>query len=187
MADNFTCKNCGNLFYEKPELETHLYICKYKNVNTKQRTSCKYQTTYVKRRNTVVPNINNDIVQSEENVNNVNTDILELLEGTNEIEIIREDDFNPNLVNFTPATIIDPNQIINSLKAADFINKTKDTYEKIVQWRKNLFKLPTGKSGKEFISELTYWLEIFNSQANMKCIAMKVFMIYPPCYYKRKK
>ena len=45
--------------------------------------------------------------------------------------------------------------------------------------RKNLFKLPTGKAGKEFIKELTHWLEIFNSKHQLKFIAIKVFMILP--------
>ena len=37
----------------------------------------------------------------------------------------------------------------------DFINRVDEVYEKIVFWRKNLFLLPSGKAGKEFISEMT--------------------------------
>ncbi len=41
-------------------------------------------------------------------------------------------------------------------------------YEEIVKWRKNLFKLPTGKSGKEFIHEVSKTIDMFNSAGNME-------------------
>ena len=105
--------------------------------------------------------------------------IQEMLIQSDEIEIVHEHNNIANLETFTPATILNPNQTIYSLKVTEFIDKTNNVYEKIIQWRKNLFKLPTGKSGKDFISELTFWLETFNSQENLNCIAMKVFMILP--------
>ena len=45
--------------------------------------------------------------------------------------------------------------------------------DEIVQWRKNLFKLPSGKSSKIFITELTTWIDHY------QFIALKVFMVLP--------
>ena len=106
-------------------------------------------------------------------------DILEMLIEMDEVTIVREDDWMANLDSYTSARITNPNQVIYGLKTTEFIEKTNNAYETIIQWRKNLFKLPTGKAGKEFISELTHWLEIFNTQENLNSIALKVFMTLP--------
>ena len=110
----YPCNGCGNRFHKEIELETHMLICKYRNVNTQQR-KCKYETIYIPKRATVtVENKShvNTAPKPEQTVNNVNneTNNILLLEDTHEIEIIREDDFQPNLVDFTHATLADPNQ-----------------------------------------------------------------------------
>ena len=38
---------------------------------------------------------------------------------------------------------------------------------------------PSGKSGKLFITELSFWLKQFNEQTKLNDIAVKVFMILP--------
>ena len=40
-------------------------------------------------------------------------------------------------------------------KGSDFTNSLNEVYERIVFWRKNLFLLPSGSSGKRFIRETT--------------------------------
>ena len=44
-----------------------------------------------------------------------------------------------------------------------FIERVEQIYEKVVYWKKNLFLLPTGKSGKLYIDEsvklLNSWVE----------------------------
>ena len=35
-------------------------------------------------------------------------------------------------------------------------------YEKIVYWRRNVFKLPSGAAGKKFVAETTKWIEFWN-------------------------
>ena len=61
----------------------------------------------------------------------------------------------------------------------EFVKKIDNIYNEITQWRKNLFKLPTGKAAKAFIIELTTWLEHFNKNSQFQCIALKVYMILP--------
>ena len=58
----------------------------------------------------------------------------------------------------------------------DFINRT---YDNIVHWRKNLFKLPAGKPSRLFINELTNWLDLCNRSTPFKSIALKVFRTLP--------
>ena len=49
----------------------------------------------------------------------------------------------------------------------------------LILWKKNLFKVPSGKSGKNFILELAKWLEHYNTKSNYQNIALKVFMALP--------
>ena len=60
-----------------------------------------------------------------------------------------------------------------------FKRQIDDIYEEIVKFRRNLFNIPSGKHGKFFIEELTFWLRQFNSSTKLNAIAMKVFMILP--------
>ena len=49
-------------------------------------------------------------------------------------------------------------------------------YDEIVQWKRNLFKVPSGKAGKAFVRELS---RMFNANAEgsaLKCVAMKAAM-----------
>ena len=49
-------------------------------------------------------------------------------------------------------------------------------YDEIVQWRRNLFKVPSGKAGKTFVRELS---RMFNAYADGS--AMKAAMTCLPC------
>ena len=52
-------------------------------------------------------------------------------------------------------------------------------YEKVVYWRQNLFKLPSGAAGKAFIREITRLVSAWNSKSNLADIAWKAVMIMP--------
>ena len=67
----------------------------------------------------------------------------------------------------------------NSLNGHEFVETIHVVCDEIVQWRKNLFKLPSGNADKMFIQELISWLEHFNRDSEYKSIAMKVHMILP--------
>ena len=54
-----------------------------------------------------------------------------------------------------------------------------DQIYKIVFYRKKHFKVPSGKSGKQFIEELTFWIQQLNRNTKLNKIAMKVFMVLP--------
>ena len=52
-------------------------------------------------------------------------------------------------------------------------------HNEMIFWRKNLFMLPSGKAGKQFIKELTYWLDQFNRSTKLEGIALNVYMLLP--------
>ena len=62
----------------------------------------------------------------------------------------------------------------------EFTMQVNKIYEEIVHLRRNIFKIPSGKAGKEYIKELTFWLRQFNSpKSELNSIALKAFMSLP--------
>ena len=45
--------------------------------------------------------------------------------------------------------------------------------------------IPSGKAGKEFITELSSWLNKFNNDAPFQSIALKVYMMFPSCLLQK--
>ena len=68
---------------------------------------------------------------------------------------------------------------MNNLKGLEFVQQINDAYNTIIKWRLNMMKLPTGKAAKEFVSELTTWLEHFNKNTEFAPIALKVYHTLP--------
>ena len=65
-------------------------------------------------------------------------------------------------------TISSGNAIINITETltkddakAIFMTEINDAYEKMTVWRKNLFQLPKGRHGKEFINEMTKQIDLW--------------------------
>ena len=74
---------------------------------------------------------------------------------------------------------MDVKSTINSLYGHEFVETIHRVYSEIVQWRENVFKLPSRNAAKIFIRELTSCLEYFNRDSEYKSIALKVYMILP--------
>ena len=68
----------------------------------------------------------------------------------------------------TPMAIIDeirtlpPYKLVSSVNSSwgdlsgeDFVKDIDDAYAQIVHWRSNLFKVPSGACGKQFVAKLT--------------------------------
>ena len=54
------------------------------------------------------------------------------------------------------------------------INKA---YDKIVNWRQNLFPVPTGTTGNSFVQELARLLQAFADGSSLECVSMKAVII----------
>ena len=48
-----------------------------------------------------------------------------------------------------------------------------NTYDEIVHFRKNIFNIPSGRAGKMFIDELTFWLKQLNYNHDLNSIHTK--------------
>ena len=84
----------------------------------------------------------------------------------------------PNLPPYTKASIT-PQSNINNLSGVAFEIQLSHAYNTIIKWRPNLFKLPTGRAAKEFLSELTLWLQHFNNKTEFQGISLKVYHTLP--------
>ena len=55
--------------------------------------------------------------------------------------------------------------------------KLRKAYEELVYYRRNLFLVPSGRSGKDFIKEFTFWLKHINNSTKLNGIAINAFMV----------
>ena len=65
------------------------------------------------------------------------------------------------------------------ISARDFKTAVEESCKCVAKARKNLFNLPSGMQGKEFVSELTFWYKPANNQIKLSSVAMKAIMILP--------
>ena len=153
-----TCTSCNRNFDTLRGLNVHCAHCKVKKV--------------------IIRNCN-QVTASEEVIINVNERVeTSAIVDSGEINILVENNIEPNLPSFEPTKNF-PVSALNGLCGAEFAESIHSIYEEIIQWRKNLFKLPTGKAAKTFIRVLTVWLEHFNRQTEHHAIALKVYMVLP--------
>ena len=60
-----------------------------------------------------------------------------------------------------------------------FIQATDYAYSRIIHWRSNIFKLPSGNVAKKFLTELTRLFRAFIDSSEIECCAIKATMILP--------
>ena len=63
--------------------------------------------------------------------------------------------------------------------AEDFSHALEATYSEVVHWRINSFKVPTGKTGKEFTNELSRLFLAFASASSMETVALRAAIVLP--------
>ena len=73
----------------------------------------------------------------------------------------------------------------HNISGEEFVDFINGTYDSIIHWRKNLFKLPSYKASHIFINELTVWLDHYNRSTQFKSIALKALMTLP-CLLRQK-
>ena len=60
-----------------------------------------------------------------------------------------------------------------------FSSHLDQVYNEIVHWRRNIFLLPTGRSGKIFVSELSHLFNAYYPGFSLEGIALKAAMSLP--------
>ena len=74
-----------------------------------------------------------------------------------------------------------------SVDVDTFIKKINLVYNTVVHWRRNLFQVPKSKVGRDFVNELTEWLQHFNEGTVYEPIAIKVFAIVAKAFIKKQE
>ena len=67
-----------------------------------------------------------------------------------------------------------------SVDGATFIDQVDNAYDTVVNWRRNIFGLPYGNIGKDFVSELSRLFRDYANDSALEAIALKAAMIMPP-------
>ncbi len=68
----------------------------------------------------------------------------------------------------------------NSVSGIELFETVNNIYGQSTSWRRNLFKVPTGKAGQEFVEEVTKCLKHFNVGSPLEPVALKMVMIIFP-------
>ena len=95
--------------------------------------------------------------------------------GVNEIDTaITSIDVTQTLPSFKSVSIMSSSW--GDLSEDEFRKAIASAYAQVVHWRPNLFKVPSGACGKQFVAELT---RLFNAYALESDLALKAAMTLP--------
>ena len=61
----------------------------------------------------------------------------------------------------------------------ELVQILNEIYEEIVFWKKNLYKLPSGAAGKNFVREMTRLIETWKEENDLAEISLKALMVMP--------
>ena len=64
-------------------------------------------------------------------------------------------------------------------KKPEFVKMLNTVYDKVVFWRKNIFLLPSGRSGKLYIVEATRLINYWTHNSPLQDVAFKAIMVMP--------
>ena len=62
----------------------------------------------------------------------------------------------------------------------DITEAIENVYSNITTWKKNTFQVPRGKAGKDYISELSRLLKLFNTSSKWESAALNMLVIFCP-------
>ena len=157
-------------------VSTYAFTCDFCNRNFEtlrglniQKAKCKL---FIPRVNII---INDNVTrQSSEEVE------TNILLNADELTVDYESQNIPNLPKIEISATPSNQTVWANMPLEAFSNIIDSTYDEITtKFRKNLFKVPTGKAGKDFIEELRFWMHEFNIKTKLNGIALKTFMILP--------
>lgn len=74
---------------------------------------------------------------------------------------------------FNDAPNEEPSFKWNEVKGDEFCARINDAYEEIVHWKRNVFLIPSGRSGKSFVQELARLYQSYADASPLDCISLK--------------
>ena len=118
---------------------------------------------------------------SKEEKSNEDGDENPIAEAIRKLRRQVEENIQPSIPTpATPTSNIEDCCWGNSLKGNDILKAVNDAYSKTIKWKINLFKIPSGKSGKGFIEEMSKIVGYYINGTGMEEVAIKLLMIMPP-------
>ena len=73
----------------------------------------------------------------------------------------------------------EPNFTWGGKNGRSFCEAVNGAYDEVVQWRRNVFKLPSGQCGKAFVRESARLMLEYAEGSSLECIALKSLMLMP--------
>jgi len=73
----------------------------------------------------------------------------------------------------------EPSFVWGEVDGDSFFHSVTCCYDEVIHWRKILFRIPSGKSGRAFVSELCRLFRAYATGSALECVAMKAIMIMP--------
>jgi len=73
----------------------------------------------------------------------------------------------------------EPTFVWGALNGTTFKDLITHCYEKVVHWKRNMIKVPSGKSGNLFVKELTRLFQGYVSDSALQSVALKAAMVLP--------
>ena len=156
--ESFSCLLCPRSFESRRGLGQHLRSCRRENGNVQENSAILNNS-----------NFHVDFIRPTSSLPNsvpVSTVCSNVLSSS----------VQPNV---TPSIFTPLPNIWGSLSLEDVTQVISAIYEEAVYWKRNLFKLPSGKPGKEYIDECTRLVQEWINNSQLKLISLKALMIMP--------
>ena len=80
---------------------------------------------------------------------------------------------------YTPVCSIDPSFRWGRAEGSAFLLKVDSCYSKVVHWQRSVFSIPSGKAGKDFVSELARLYNAYAEGSQTESFALTAAMILP--------
>ena len=84
---------------------------------------------------------------------------------------------NPELLPYSPSP--QPTLTWGQLDGQDFSQAITAAYAEVVHWNRNLFLVPSGNAGKDFVTELARLFRSYAEASALESVALKAAMVIP--------
>ena len=98
---------------------------------------------------------------------------------------LAEDAAVPTVRSLPPAPGLDFVWGQGEVSPKEFVRNVRAAYSESVHWRRNIFSVPSGKSGKEFVRELAGLFKAYANGSALESIALTAAMLLPRLLLQR--
>ena len=72
-----------------------------------------------------------------------------------------------------------PNFVWGNVPGEELCALMNQAYEEVVHWRRNLFQIPSGSTGKAFVTELARLYQVYADGSSLESMSMKACTVAP--------